>query len=147
MSRRIDICPQMLIVEFQDANASSTCVFREERLSSTRLQGPLTKLAVLQDNLVGKGLALIEGVKDTGVPDRNASHTRMGGAFCSSQGIHHYHAGFCIPVLLSGLPFASFPRCRSVPQHIFSFRIWRRTRDPWNTRREIQIKKKLDQPS
>ena len=63
----------MLIVEFHDANGSTTFVFREERvgrkerLSSTRLQGPLTKLAVLQDNLVGRGLALIDGDKDKGV--------------------------------------------------------------------------------
>jgi hypothetical protein len=87
----------MLIVEFHDANASTTRVFQEERvgwkerLSSTRLQGPLTQIAVLQDNLVGRGLALTEGVKDTGVPDGDASNRRVGSSFCLSQSIHHYH--------------------------------------------------------
>jgi hypothetical protein len=123
---RIVICPQVLIVEFPDANASTSCVVREERvgrkerLSSTRLQGPLKKLAVLQDNLVGRGLAPIEGVKDTGVPDGDASNRRVGSAFCSSHSIRQYYVGFCVPSLLYELHFDSFPRVQSALQHIQS---------------------------
>ena len=120
----------MLIVEFHDAKARISYVIweelvgRKERMSSTRLQGPLAKL-VLPDNHVGIGLAIIEVTKGTEVPDWDASNRRLGSALCSSQSNQRYHLVLCVRVLLSELLFFSFLRGRSTLQHIFLFRILR----------------------